>query len=193
MWAGMVFYSCAALCENVDWPNWLFLSGMMQSPLDAPLVEWYADVRTCTNSLSGGDVRLLMTLYIKHIFAYFIMLSQLSMLYFFKIWQWWERFGFLSSVLMTCLYRDWSGFSLEIPVCDHVVNQYIICDNIIECIYILAAWGDSWCLMLLKFERLNFTLSQTLFSWDLNESLESIIMPRYLYSVTTCNFSPDMY
>ena len=66
----------------------------MQSPLAAPLVEWYADVQTCTNFWSGGDVRLLMTLYIKHTFAYFIMLSQLSILYFFKIRQWWEQFVF---------------------------------------------------------------------------------------------------
>ena len=87
------------------------------------------------------------------------MLSQLSMLYFFKIGQWWEQLVFLSSVLMTCLYRDCSGFSWEIPACDHVVKQYIICDNIIECIYILAASGDNWHLMLLKCERLNFTIT----------------------------------
>ena len=55
---------------------------------------------------------------------------------------------FWSSVLMTCFYRDWSGFSWELPARDHVVKQYIFYDNIMECIYILAASSDSWHLML---------------------------------------------
>lgn len=60
----------------------------------------------------------------------------------------------------------------------------------IECMNILAAWSDKWDLMNRKFEILNLARLQTFLTCDLKVSFESINTPRYLYSGTTCTFSP---
>jgi len=43
----------------------------------------------------------------------------------------------------------------------------------------------------IKFLRLNLIQLQTHFTCDLNDNIESIETPRYLYSDTICSLSPE--
>lgn len=66
---GIEFHFSAALTENADCPEQVFLNLAEQSPLADALVSLVLSVQNDTHCLSGGGASSLINFYIRHINA----------------------------------------------------------------------------------------------------------------------------